>query len=42
MTVTYNQENEEKTIDQRTDSNKIYGKLKADEFPSVVLLLRLN
>ena len=42
MTITYNQENEEITIDQRIDSNKIYGKLKAIEIPSVVLLLRLN
>ena len=38
-----NQENEEKTkIDWRIDSYKIQGKLMAAEFPSVVLLLRLN
>ena len=37
------QENKEITkIDQRISSNKIYEKLMATEFPSVVLLLRLK
>ena len=44
MTISFiNQEKEEiKKIDRRIDSYNISGKYMAAEFPSVVLLLRLN
>ena len=44
MTVTFiNQENKEiAKADWRIDSYKIWGKLMAAEFPSVILILRVN